>query len=118
MKKIGGNKTIEIQIKTISTNEIGEQVTNAWMTVEVLRGFLDMSGGEAKYTYNAKIQESTHLFICDYKIFDERVKIENSRVFDPQTSEYYQITYIDNPSGLNYHYEIYLKYIGGQVGTN
>lgn len=114
MKKIGGNKTLELQVKTVTKNEIGEQI-NTWETVNTLIGFLDLSGGDSRYTnYNAKIQESTHFFVCDYQILDEKVKVENSRFFEPETSNYYDITLIDNPMNLNYHLEFYLRYVGGQ----
>lgn len=114
MKKISGNKTLELQIKTAVKNEIGEQVPT-WQTIHTLTGFLDLSSGDSRYiNYNAKTQESTHLFVCDYQILDQRVKAENSRIFEPNTREYYDITLIDNPMELNYHLEFYLRYVGGQ----
>ena len=49
------------------------------------------------------------MFICEYQNLD--ISEENSRmVIDGKA---YEITYIDNPMNLNYHLEIYLKYIGG-----
>lgn len=114
MKKIGGNKELELQVKTVTKNEIGEQI-NTWVTVNTLIGFLDLSNGDSRYTnYNAKIQESTHFFVCDYQILDQRAKAENSRIFDPKTSKYYDVMLIDNPMELNYHLEFYLRYVGGQ----
>ena len=63
---IGGNITAEIQTFSPEENEIGEAV-KVWRSVQSLTGFLDLSGGDSKYgTYNAKIQESTHVFVCDY----------------------------------------------------
>ena len=118
MKKIGGNKTIELQIKTAVENEIGEQV-ESWETVDTLEGFLDLSSGDSKYNnYSAKIQESTHFFIGDYKTLDPRIKVENLRVFDPQKQELYDVMLLDNPMELNKHWEIYLKFTGGQSAEN
>lgn len=65
---IGGNTEAVVQIfdKSI-TNAIGEVVPD-WVSVESLTGWLDFAGGESKYkTYNTKIHESTHIFLCDYK---------------------------------------------------
>ena len=109
---IGGNKQAEIQISTTTKNAIGEQV-KAWETVQTLKGWLDMQGGDSKYTtYNAKMQESTHIFLSDYVQLDKRIKAENSRaVIDGHV---YDVMLFDNPMELNLQWEIYLKYTGGQ----
>lgn len=109
---IGGNIDGEIQIKTTTKNEIGESVPT-WKTVNTIKGFLDLSSGDSLYTTNnAKIQESTHFFICDYVELDNRVKAENSRMI--VDGYIYDVKVIDNPMNLNKHLEIYLKFIGGQ----
>lgn len=109
---IGGNKLAEIQISTTTKNAISEQV-KAWETVQSLKGWLDLQGGESKYTtYNAKMQESTHIFLADYVQLDSKIKAENSRaVID---GEVYDIMLLDNPMEMNLQWEIYLKYTGGQ----
>ena len=109
---IGGNITAVIQTRTSQTNAIGEQVKK-WTDAITLKGFLDLSGGNAQYqTFNAKIQESTHFFICDYVPLPDSITAENSRMII--RNKIYQITLIDNPMELNKHLEIYLKYTGGQ----
>ena len=108
---IGGNTTGTIQIRTTTKNDIGEAV-KAWTDIQSIKGWLDFMSGDARYnTYNAKIQESTHLFICDYLDLDARIKSENSRMI--VNGSVYDITYIDNPMGLNQHLEIFLTYTGG-----
>lgn len=109
---IGGNKLAEIQISTTTKNAIGEQV-KAWETVQSLKGWLDLQGGESKYTtYNAKMQESTHIFLADYVQLDSKITAENSRaVIDGKV---YDIMLLDNPMEMNLQWEIYLKYTGGQ----
>ena len=107
---IGGNTTAEIQIKTTTKNEIGEAVP-AWETVQSITGWLDLQGGDSKHTsFNAKVQESTHIFLADYVALD--VKAENSRVL--VNGERYDVMLIDDPMGLHKHLEIFLKYTGGQ----
>ena len=112
---IGGNITAELQIKlSEGKNAIGEAVAE-FETVNTLLGFVDYTAGEAKYqTYDAKIAETTHMFICDYTELDSRVKMtgENSRLI--VNGGVYDIKLIDNPMNLNKHLEIYLKYTGGQ----
>lgn len=104
---IGGNVTAEIQTKTITVNSIGEQ-EESWSTVKTIRGFLDLISGDSKYeTYNAKIQESTHIFICDYTPLG--VSVNTRLVVDGKT---YDVMLIDNPMNLNRQLEIYLKMIG------
>lgn len=113
MKGIGGNIKGDFQIFETETNEIGEDVKR-WETVQTVTGFLDMSGGDSKYSvYNAKIQESTHVFICDYVSLDKRISAEKSRM--QINGKAYDIMLIDNPMELNEQYEIYLKFTGGQV---
>ena len=138
---IGGNRTAIIQvIISKEQNLIGEKESE-WIDIAFVKGFLDLSGGDSKYTvYSAKIQESTHIFICDCKAFiglagewqwdpfcfengvisnaklGEKVDItsENARILID--NHVYDIMLIDDPMGLHHHFEIYLKYVGGQNG--
>jgi len=114
MKRIGGNINATIQISTATVNAIGENVST-WADVQTLRGRLDLSTGSTSYTtYLAKIQESTHLFICDYVPLNPAITAETARM--KINGKVYDITYIDNPMemGSGSHLEIYLKYTGGQ----
>lgn len=113
MKKIGGNISAQLQVKTTTKNAIGESVP-IWKTRYTLTGFLDLANGESRYTtYNAKMQESTHYFICDYVKLDA-VEAENSRMLI--NGKTYDVMFLDNPMEMNYHLEIYLKYTGAQIG--
>ena len=118
---IGGNDGHILQVSTTTTNERGEAVKD-WHDVMDLTGWLDYMSGDARYgSYNAKIQESTHVFVGDYvpipKTFEVdgksiRVSAENTRMV--ANSQNYDVTFIDNPMELNKQIEIYLKYTGGQ----
>ncbi len=109
---IHGNTRAEIQISTITTNAIGEQV-KSWKTVKTLFGWLDLQGGDSKYsTYNAKIQESTHVFIADYSGRDGSITAEASRMVI--SGHVYDIMLIDDPMNRHRQLEFYLKYTGGQ----
>lgn len=115
MRGIGGNIQATIQVSTGNTeNIIGESV-QVWTNVQTIKGWLDLSSGEARYsTYNAKIQESTHIFIGDYVPLDSRITSENARMLI--NGKTYDIKLIDNPMEMGYgsQLEIYLKYTGGQ----
>lgn len=138
---IGGNTLALFQVKDGGKkNAIGEREHN-WVDVASSKGWLDLSGGDSKYTtYNAKIQESTHIFLCDYQTFkglsgewvwdtlnfisgeistltsDRKVDVtsENARMLIDGLI--YQIMLIDDPMNLHQHLEIYLKFVGGQNG--
>lgn len=114
MKGIGGNTNAIIQISATTKNAIGEQV-KAWKDVQTLHGWLDLQSGESRYrVYNAKIQESSHIFVCDYVELDRRINAENARLVN--NGAVYDIMLIDNPMQMKTgsQLEIYLKYTGGQ----
>lgn len=139
---IDGNTAAIVQLsKPNGKNAIGERV-GQWLSVAQTKGWLDFISGEAKYNiYNAKTEESSHIFICDYSndienlyylldgngdyIFDSDNctirKKTSDEVADKVTSEnarmiikgqVYDIVYIDNPMELNQQFEIYLKLVG------
>lgn len=118
---IGGNTKAVLQVRTTTKNEIGERVPR-WHDVIELFGWIDWLSGETNYTtYNAKVQESTHIFICDYKpipatleVEGKTVKVTAEKARMVADSQEYDVKLIDNPMNLNEQYEIYLKYTGGQ----
>ena len=65
---IGGNITAVLQIKDEGVkNAIGEY-EYSWVDVTGLKGWLDLSAGDSNHlNFSAKIQESTHIFLCDFK---------------------------------------------------
>lgn len=105
---IGGNIEAVLQQKTASgTNAIGEKIQD-WADIQTLKGFLDFSAGEAKYQYNAKLQETTHVFLCDYVALDRAVDDKRLVV----NGDEYDVLLIDDPMELHQHLEILLKYVG------
>ena len=108
---IGGNTQIQIQTSATTKNAIGEAV-KTWNTVQTLKGWLDLSGGDSKYTsYDAKVQESTHVFVSDY--VQIAASAENARVVD-EDGLLYDVMLIDDPMRMHKQIEIYLKFTGGQ----
>lgn len=114
MKGIGGNTELIFQVSTNTKNIIGEQ-ESTWKDVQMIKGWLDLSSGSSNYTtYNAKVQESTHIFIADYVLLDSRIKAENARAIIDGGR--YDVMLLDNPMGMEAgsQWEIYLKFTGGQ----
>lgn len=108
MKKLNGNIEAILEVKTVEVNDIGEGVEE-WTQALKLFGWLDLSNGSADFTnYNAKIQESTHVFVCDYV----NLNVEESQCRLVIANKEYEVLLIDNPMELNYHLEFYLKYTG------
>lgn len=119
---IEGNITAELQVSaSTKKNRLGESELS-WHKVVDLEGFIDLQSGQAGYNnYNAKIQESTHVFVGDYKpipdtviIEGKKIKLSSENTRMVADSQEFDVLLIDNPMKLNYQWEIYLKYTGGQ----
>jgi head-tail adaptor len=105
---IGGNiKAVYQQNTGFTTNEIGERIPD-WKDANHLTGWLDLTNGDSKYTYNAKLQESTHIFLCDYVAIDR--KADDKRLVVNGIS--YDVLLVDDPMEMHQQLEIYLRYVG------
>lgn len=105
---IGGNITATLQQKNgSSTNAIGEKV-QTWVDTQTLTGWLDLQSGDSKYTHNAKLQESTHIFLCDYAPIDR--KADDKRLMVNGVA--YDVLLIDDPMEMHQQLEIYLRFVG------
>lgn len=64
---VGGNIQGLLQVKKESLrNAIGER-EHKWVDCTSILGWLDLSTGDSKHTtFYAKVQESTHIFLCDF----------------------------------------------------
>jgi head-tail adaptor len=113
LKKVKGNTLCVLQDRTSLTNSIGEQI-NDWFNAVEFYGVLGLQAGDSKRIYNAKIEESTHVVVCDFS--PEIYAYADQDVRCIIKGKMYDVTLIDNPDELDEHLEIYLKYIGGQNG--
>lgn len=106
---IGGNITAVLQTKTTSKNAFGEKI-ESWSDFQILKGFLDFTGGDGSYKSNFKgsVEETTHIFICDYDVVASQVTPTQCRLICD--NKVYDVLMIDNPMGLNQHLEIMLKF--------
>lgn len=114
MANIGGNIKGTLQSGVVTENPIGEQ-ERSWKDEMTLTGWLGLQSGEKKYdTFDAKIEESTHVFLCDfdtaaYALADRDLRMVcKNRVYD--------VLLIDNPDEMDEQLEIYLKRTGAYEG--
>lgn len=136
---VGGNIQALLQVKSrCAKNAIGE-VTAQWVDCTSIKGWLDLSTGDSKHTtFYAKVQESTHIFLCDFTNLknmstkwvwnpfnfltgvisqqgeQESVDVTSDNARMVIDGLVYEILLIDNPMNMNDHLEIYLRFIGGQ----
>lgn len=114
MANIGGNIYGVIQRCTTSVNAIGEGVKE-WATAYSHPGWLGMQSGDSKYTnHNAKLEESTHVFLCDYHADIYALADKDTRMIIK--GFVYDVLLIDNPDEMNKQLEIYLRKVGAWNG--
>ena len=106
---IGGNTTALIQTKTSSKNEYGA-LTEYWKDFTTVKGFLDFTGGDGSYKSNfkGKLEETTHIFICDYNDVALKATPTTSRLIID--SQVYDVLMIDDLMSLHKNLEFMLKY--------
>lgn len=129
MANIGGNITGVFQVKTVQTDEFGKIVKNEvaeavyeWLEKASATGWLGMQSGDSKHSnFNAKIEESTHVFLCDYNdaLYALSLTDESGAAYDVRAifkGVVYDVLLIDNPDEMNEQLEIYLRKVGAWRG--
>lgn len=117
MANIGGNIVAVIQIADSSgKNAMGEKETT-WKDAFSPVGWLGLQSGDSKYTnFSAKIEESTHVFVCDYNNDIYALSIQNKGIRMVLKGIVYDVLLIDNPDEMNEQLEIYLRRVGAWDG--
>ena len=118
MANIGGNITATIQTKTKQTDEEGKIIRNSigeaqtiWKDVASTIGWIGMQSGDSKYSnHNAKVEESTHIFMCDFDADIYAIADQNARLICK--GFIYDVLLIDNPDEMDEQLEIYLRKVG------
>ena len=114
MAMVGGMTIGVIQTNTAVKNAIGEAVKE-WNDAIRHVGWLDLQSGDSKYsTHNAKIEESTHVFLCDYHRGISALSGQDVRMIIKGVV--YDVLLIDNPMEMNEQLEIYLRKVGAWDG--
>lgn len=114
MANIGGNITATFQTCTTVKNAMGE-AEKTWADAVRHGGWLDLQSGDSKYTnFNAKLEESTHVFVCDFS--PAVYALAGSDVRMVAKGMVYDVLLIDNPMEMDEHLEIYLRKVGAWNG--
>ena len=114
MAKIGGNITGIVQTKTTAKNDIGEAV-KTWTDAFFPLGWLGLQSGDSKHSnFNAKLEESTHVFLCDYHSGIYALAGQDVRMIIK--GMVYDVLLIDNPDEMDEQLEIYLRKVGAWDG--
>ena len=122
MANIGGNIKGIIQTKTTQKDEHGQTIKNkigeavqTWVDVFSDVGWLGMQSGDSKHTnFHTKIEESTHVFMCDYHSGIYALADQNTRMIIKGLV--YDVLLIDNPDEMDEQLEIYLRKVGAWDG--
>lgn len=114
MANIGGMTIGVVQVNTADKNAIGEG-EKKWVDAFRHVGWLDLQSGDSKYSiHNAKIEESTHVFLCDYHHGISALAGQDVRMIIKGVV--YDVLLIDNPMEMNEQLEIYLRKVGAWDG--
>lgn len=115
MRKVNGHTPFVIQKQgEFAFNAIGER-EQTWVDSVTFFGVIGLQSGDSKYSnYNAKIQESSHVMVCDFEPDIYALADVNTRIVCKGKT--YDVLLIDNPDELDEHLEIYLRLVGGQNG--
>ncbi len=107
---VGGNTKAQlIKLGEAIRNDCGERIPSREPVCE-LTGWMDLMSGTSNYSNNAKLQESSHIFLTDYAPALVQDRGANMRLEVGGCD--YDVLLIDDPIGMHEHMEIYLKYIG------
>lgn len=108
---IGGNATAEV-LRTAKTKDAsGLAVPGESERLMEIRGWLDYQSGQpSRQAYQAKVQEATHLWICDY--LEDFASLPVGGLSLSIGGLAYEVLLIDDPMGMHEHLEAYLRRVG------
>jgi SPP1 family predicted phage head-tail adaptor len=114
MLSIGGDVQAVLQAKQeTGKTPIGTR-GNVWADVLTLTGYLDLltgQGDSSRAQQNAKLKDSSHVFVTDYQEVPYRESEARLLIGD----QLYRIQAVDDPMGLHDHLEIYLTSLEGDT---
>ena len=115
MANIGGGIRGTIQTKTTEKNAMQERVPTWTDAFKDVLGWLGLQNGDSKYSnFNAKLEESTHVFLCDYNADIYALADQDTRMVIK--GFVYDVLLIDNPDEMDEQLEIYLRKVGAWNG--
>lgn len=114
MANIGGKTMGIIQICTTTKNAIGES-EKTWEDAFSHIGWLGLQSGDSDYAnHKTKLEESTHVFLCDFHSGIYALADRDTRMIIK--GFVYDVLLIDNPDEMDEQLEIYLRRVGAWNG--
>ena len=114
MANIGGNITGKIQTKTTAKNAIGE-TEETWSDAFRPAGWLGLQSGDSERSnYKTKLEESSHVFLCDFSPGIYALADRDTRMIIK--GFVYDVLLIDNPDEMDEQLEISLRRVGAWNG--
>lgn len=111
MGGVGGNVTASVMRTKKGKNAKGSAVPSAPEEIMKIDGWLDYQAGQPSHlAYQAKLQDTTHLWICDFDVGFADLKVQGLSLV--VAGEPYEVLLIDDPMGIHDHLEAYLRYVG------
>lgn len=114
MGRIGGNISGVIQPKTTGEKNFMGEADVIWQDAFTQRGWLGLQSVDSKRTFNTKLEESTHVFLCDFDAGIYALAGQDTRMI--LKGFVYDVLLIDNPDEMDEQLEIYLKRVGAWNG--
>ena len=104
-----------IQTKTSEGRNAMGEAEITWAEAVSQKGWLGLQSGDSKrINFNAKLEESSHVFMCDYNADIYALRNKDTRLICK--GDMYDVLLIDNPDEMDEQLEIYLRKVGGQNG--
>ncbi|MEG1906847.1 MAG: hypothetical protein RR178_05215 [Gordonibacter sp.] len=111
MGGIGGNTTALVKRAVKTKSAQGVAVNGEPQKLMEVTGWLDYQSGQSSHvTYQAKIQDTTHLWLCDYN--EAYAVLSENGLSLEINGKPYEVLLIDDPMGMHDHLETYLRYVG------
>ncbi|MGO3650955.1 head-tail adaptor protein [Vagococcus sp.] len=101
---------LKVQLKLQVDDGIGGYI-ETWNDYKSFEGYIDLlQGTDLNSSQQAFIEESTHIAVVP----EYQAGITDDMRLVDESGRWYDITFADDPVGVNHHNELYLKY-GGVV---
>lgn len=108
---VGGNVPADVMRERKTKDAKGLYVSGEPERVMGLKGWLDYQAGQASHlAYQAKTDDTTHVFLCDYD--EAYAGLKTDGLYLEVSGRKYEVLLIDDPMGLHEHLETLLRHVG------
>jgi hypothetical protein len=111
---IGGNIGAKLELCDPDAKDDMGVRDKSWIEGKALTGWLDFVSGGNVQVVSKVLEQSTHVFICDWT---ELPAFGTGEARLSVGGQSYDVVYVDDPMGLHRHLEFYLSYVGDRNGS-